>query len=93
MTRPRSWCSCASPKRSAWSMVMMVAFGMFIPTSTTVVQTRMSVVPSLNCSITSCFSFAFILPCRTSIVRSGNMFLARCLYSSSTDRSGESSSS
>ena len=93
MTLPRSWCSWARPNRSACRMAIMVAFGMFIPTSTTVVQTRISMSPLLNCSITSCFLFGFILPCKVSIVRSGNMFVASCLYSSSTDRSEDSSSS
>ena len=38
-TRPRSWCSCARPKRSAFSITIAVAFGMSMPTSITVVAT------------------------------------------------------
>ena len=41
-TRPRSWCSCARPNRSACSMSITEAFGTSIPTSITVVATRRS---------------------------------------------------
>ena len=37
-TRPRSWWSCDSPKRSACSTTITVAFGTSTPTSTTVVR-------------------------------------------------------
>ena len=70
---------------------MMVAFGMFTPTSTTVVHTRMSIFLFLNFSITSCFLFGFIFPCSVSIERSGKMFFEICSYSSSTDRNIDSS--
>ena len=43
--RPRSWCSCAKPNRSAPSMTMTVAFGTSIPTSTTGVATSTSIFP------------------------------------------------
>src|ERR1019366_5953856 len=36
---PRSWCSCASPKRSACSTTMTEALGTSTPTSITVVAT------------------------------------------------------
>ena len=39
-TRPRNWCSCARPKRSACSTTMIVASGTSTPTSMTVVATR-----------------------------------------------------
>ena len=38
-TRPRSWCSWESPKRSACSTTRMLAFGTLTPTSMTVVET------------------------------------------------------
>jgi hypothetical protein len=44
-TRPRSWCSCASPKRSAFSTIISVAFATSTPTSTTVVDTSTCVSP------------------------------------------------
>ena len=34
-TRPRSWCSCDSPKRSAFSITITEAFGTLTPTSIT----------------------------------------------------------
>src|SRR5437867_5547989 len=39
-TRPRSWCSCDNPNRSACSTIMTLAFDTSMPTSTTVVETR-----------------------------------------------------
>ena len=45
---PRSWCSCASPNRSACSITMMVASGTSTPTSITVVATRTFVSPFLK---------------------------------------------
>ena len=50
-TRPRSWCSCASPMRSAFSMTMSVAFGTSTPTSITVVATRSCSRAALKASI------------------------------------------
>ena len=44
-TRPRSWCSCETPNRSASSTTIAVAFGTSTPTSTTVVATRTSTSP------------------------------------------------
>ena len=44
-TRPRSWCSWETPKRSAPSISITVAFGTSIPTSITVVATSTSVSP------------------------------------------------
>ena len=46
--RPRNWCSCASPKRSACSIAMTVASGTSTPTSITVVETRSRVSPAAN---------------------------------------------
>ena len=37
-TRPRSWCSCDRPNRSACSTTIIVASGTSTPTSTTVVR-------------------------------------------------------
>ena len=61
-TLPRSWWSCESPKRSAFSMTMSAAFGTSTPTSMTVVETSTSRPPLVNCDMSSSFSFAFSLP-------------------------------
>ena len=45
-TRPRSWCSWASPNRSACSTTITVAFGTSMPTSMTVVDTRTCTSPA-----------------------------------------------
>ncbi len=45
-TRPRSWCSCARPKRSASSISITLAFGTSMPTSITVVATSTSSSPA-----------------------------------------------
>ena len=63
-TRPRSWCSCASPNRSAFSMTMTVAFGTFTPTSMTVVDTSSVISPAANARMIRSFSAGFIRPCR-----------------------------
>ena len=47
-TRPRSWCSCDRPNRSACSTTITVAFGTSTPTSTTVVETSTSNSPRAN---------------------------------------------
>ena len=47
-TRPRSWWSCARPKRSASWTIMIVAFGTSTPTSITVVATSTSSSPRLE---------------------------------------------
>ena len=70
-TLPRSWCSCAAPKRSALMMVMMVALGMFTPTSMTVVDMRTWVVPLAKSAMMRFFSSGSILLCRTLKVRCG----------------------
>ena len=44
-TRPRSWWSCARPKRSACSITMIVASGTSTPTSITVVATSTCASP------------------------------------------------
>ena len=44
-TRPRSWCSCDRPKRSACSISITDAFGTSTPTSTTVVETSIWISP------------------------------------------------
>ena len=47
-TRPRSWWSCARPKRSASCTIITVAFGTSTPTSITVVATSTSSSPRLE---------------------------------------------
>jgi hypothetical protein len=47
-TRPRSWCSCAKPSRSAFSMIISEAFGTSTPTSITVVATSRSMLAVLE---------------------------------------------
>ena len=60
--RPRSWCSCDKPNLSAPSTSITVAFGTSMPTSITVVDTRISMSPFLKLFITRSFSFEAILP-------------------------------
>ena len=62
-TRPRSWCSWASPKRSASCTIMIVAFGTSTPTSITVVATSTSSSRALNCAISSRRSAGRSRPC------------------------------
>ena len=47
-TRPLNWWSCESPNLSAFSITITVAFGTSTPTSTTVVETRISYSLFLN---------------------------------------------
>ena len=56
-TRPRSWCSCERPNRSASSTIMTVALGTSTPTSMTVVATSTSSRRSRKAAITASFSF------------------------------------
>lgn len=70
-TRPRSWCSCASPKRSACSMTISDAFGTSTPTSMTVVATSRSISPSRNARMTSAFSACGRRPWTSPMRRSG----------------------
>ena len=62
-TRPRSWCSWASPKRSASWTIMIVAFGTSTPTSITVVATSTSSSRALKRAISSRRSAGFSRPC------------------------------
>ena len=62
-TRPRSWCSWASPKRSASWTIMIVAFGTSTPTSITVVATSTSSSRALKRAIRSRRSAGFSRPC------------------------------
>ena len=71
-TRPRSWCSCESPKRSAFSTIISEALGTFTPTSMTVVETSTSVSPSAKALMTASFSPGFILPCISATLTSGS---------------------
>ena len=55
-TRPRSWCRAASPKRSACSITIQVAFGTSTPTSTTLVAIKIWIVPCRKASRIRCCS-------------------------------------
>ena len=89
-TRPRSWWSCARPKRSAPRMIIIVAPGMSIPTSTTVVATSTSSSRAAKRRMTSSRSRAGIRPCsrptrtpaRSFAVRSRNVASALGMSSS-----------
>ena len=61
-TRPRSWCNCDRPNRSAFSMSITVAFGTLTPTSMTVVATMIWAFPLANRCIWWSFSAGFIFP-------------------------------
>jgi hypothetical protein len=62
-TRPRSWCSCDRPKRSACSMTIRLALGTSTPTSITVVATSKGICPCVKSDITAAFSAAGMRPC------------------------------
>ena len=62
-TRPRSWCSCERPNRSACSTTITVTFGTSIPTSMTVVATSTWMSPAANRRITSSLACGVIRPC------------------------------
>ena len=54
-TRPRSWCSCDRPKRSACSITISDALGTSTPTSITVVATStLHSLPPVKSAITAC---------------------------------------
>ena len=55
-TRPRSWCSCDTPKRSASRTTIVDAFGTSTPTSMTVVATSTSISPAANARMMASFS-------------------------------------
>ena len=61
--RPRSWCSCETPNRSASITTITVAFGTSTPTSITVVATRTSIRPAANSVIVRSFSSGVSRPC------------------------------
>ena len=61
--RPRSWWSWESPKRSASRIIIMVAWGTSIPTSTTVVHTNSGVLPEAKSDMTRCFVAASRAEC------------------------------
>ncbi|KGS71213.1 ATP-dependent DNA helicase RecG [Burkholderia pseudomallei MSHR7527] len=71
-TRPRSWCSCASPKRSACSITISDAFGTSTPTSITVVATSNCTSLRENASITAAFSAGASRPCTSPTFSSGS---------------------
>jgi len=89
-TRPRSWCSCASPNRSACSISMTVAFGTSIPTSITVVATSTWTSPSRNARITLSRSSPPIRPCTRPTTSSGKTFFSRAAMVVAAFRSARS---
>ena len=78
-TRPRSWCSCDRPRRSAFSMIISEALGTSTPTSMTVVATSRCSSPRLKASIVACFSPGFIRPC-TKPTRSSGRAAVNCSH-------------
>ncbi|EQD18080.1 ATP-dependent DNA helicase RecG domain protein [Neisseria meningitidis NM1476] len=58
--------------RSACSMTIRAALGTSTPTSMTVVATKTFSPPEENRAITSAFSAAFMRPCTSPILSSGN---------------------
>ena len=70
-TRPRSWCSCASPNRSASSTTITEASRTSIPTSITVVATRIRTSPAAKRSRFRWRSAAFIRPWTSATGTSG----------------------
>ena len=75
-TRPRSWCSCERPKRSACSITITEALGTSTPTSTTVVDTSTSSSCSRKAVITWSFSSCFMRPCSRPTRASGKRALS-----------------
>ena len=70
-TRPRSWCSCDRPKRSACSTTISDAFGTSTPTSITVVATSTAIWPPAKSDITAAFSAAGMRPCSRPTIAAG----------------------
>jgi hypothetical protein len=66
-TRPLSWWSCRSPKRSACSTTMRVAAGTSIPTSITIVDTSSLQWPARKASSAAAFDSAAICPVITTV--------------------------
>ena len=64
-TRPRSWCSCESPKTWASRITITVAAGTSTPTSMTVVDTSTGVRPEEKSAIARSFSSLVMRPCRS----------------------------
>src|SRR5690606_10483952 len=71
-TRPRSWCNCASPKRSACSITIKLALGTSTPTSITVVATSTSSSPAENAAMVADFSAFLSRPWTRPIRSSGS---------------------
>lgn len=92
-TRPRSWWSWETPKRSASMITMAVAFGTFTPTSMTVVATRTWVSPAAKRRMTASLSSGCIRPCSTSTPRPWRGPLTSWAAMSRTARGGRFSAS
>ena len=76
-TRPRSWCSCARPNRSASSITITLAFGTSIPTSITVVATSRSISPAAKAVIVPSRRSARCWPCTIPMRSSGSAARSR----------------
>ncbi len=81
-TRPRIWCNCASPMRSAFSMTMSVALGTSTPTSMTVVATKSWIPPSLKRRMVESFAAGGIRPWTRPTASSGNAAASAAAVSS-----------
>ena len=73
-TLPRIWYNWASPSLSAFSTIIVFAFGISIPDSKIVVQTSTSVLCSIKSCIILSISAPVILPCANSTLASGTNF-------------------
>ena len=76
-TRPRSWCSWESPKRSAFSITMTVALATSIPTSMTVVATSTWISPATKPRMTRSRSSAGMRPCRSATLAARELLAAQ----------------
>ena len=70
-TRPLNWCKSESPNRSASAMNIVFAFGISMPDSIIVVETKISASPLTNPSMTCSSSREGICPCPTMTFASG----------------------
>ncbi len=92
-TRPRSWCSCARPNRSACSITIADAFATSIPTSITLVATRICTALSRNPRIVASRSSGFMRPCTKPTWNSANVFASFSAIVVAALRSARSDSS
>ena len=83
-TRPRSWCNCETPKRSASMMTIIEALGTSTPTSITVVATSTSISPAAKAFIAASLSSVDNFPCSGATFKPDNAPIASCGANSST---------